>query len=307
MVTAHNVTTKRDIVNPLCYIGEGDAVTTPSNYGTTPTSPTYVIVGNTTEINPQPDIQHVDVMHLGSEDIVDAVKTGSLYAFNFKYLPINNTLAKYATQAAGGGTGSIDESLSFAWSEKIDGTTYYNLVKGFVPTSITGTLARGVWEYDITGVAKDIVPPNSTDQTPGTPTYPSETSTSPMSHSDGGASPFTWNSNTYGERRFSFTVTRDLAVVAVNGENDIIYAKAAGRTISFSAEVFMGTYTTDVNELHTDWEAKTARTATYEIGSSDTITFTNSVLTSWARTPAAGNTDAFIESITARAESCSIA
>lgn len=305
MVTAHNVTTKRDIVNPLAYIGEGDAVTTPANYGVTPSSSTFLIVGNNQEINPQPDIQHIDTMQLGSEDIVDAVKSGSLYAFNFKYLPIDTTLAKYIVQAPSG-TGTIDESLSFAWAERLNGITHFNLVKGFVGTSITGTLARGIWEFDITGIAKDITIAAITDPAPGTAVYPSETTTSPITHSAGGASPFSWNSNTYGERRFSFTVTRDLAIMAVNGEDDIIYAKNAGRNITFSTDIFTGTLTSDPRELQTDWEAKTARTATYEIGS-DTITFTKAVLTSWGRTHAAGTTDAVIESITARAESVAIA
>ena len=306
MVTAHNVTTKRDIVDPLAYDGEGDTVTTPANYGVTPTSATFNIVGNTQEINPQPDIQHIDTMQLGTEDIVDAVKSGSLYAFNFKYNPIDTTLAKFIVQAAGTGVGTIDESLSFSWSEKLNGITHYNLVKGFMGTSITGTLSRGIWEFDITGIAKDIVPANITDQAPGTPTYPNETGTSPITHSDGGASPFTWNSNIYAERRFSFTVTRDLAIMAVNGENDIVYAKNAGRNITFSTDVFTGTLTSNPRELQADWESKAARTADYEIGS-DTITFTKSVLTSWGRTHAAGTTDAVIESITARAESVAIA
>ncbi len=248
MVTAHNVTTKRDIVDPLAYDGEGDTVTTPANYGVTPTSATFNIVGNCTEINPQPDIQHIDTMQLGSEDIQDAVKSGSLYAFNFKFNPIDTTLAKFVVQAAGTGVGTIDESLSFSWSEKLNGIT----------------------------------------------------------HSDGGASPFTWDGDIYAERRFSFTVTRDLAIMAVNGENDIVYAKNAGRNITFSTDVFTGTLTSNPRELQADWEAKTARTADYEIGS-DTITFTKSVLTSWGRTHAAGTTDAVIESITARAESVAIA
>ena len=127
-----------------------------------------------------------------------------------------------------------------------------------------------------------------------------------MSHSDGGASPFVWDSNVYGERRFSFTVTRELAIMAVNGEDDIIYAKNAGRNVTFSTDVFAGTLTSNPRELQADWEAKTSRTADYEIGS-DTITFTKALLTSWNRAHAAGTTDAVIESITARAESVAIA
>jgi len=306
MVTAHNVTTKKDIVKPLQYVGETDVVTSPTSYGTTPSSAVFIIVGNTVEINEQPDIQHLDVGVLGSEDIIDEVKTGSLYAFSFKYLPISNVLADFVIDPSGGGVGSIDESLSFTWSENLDGVEFFHHIRGFVPTSITGTIARGTWEYDITGVCKDITIPSSSDGNPGTAVYLSaETSTSPISHIDGGASPFTWNTQAFGERRFSFTITRDVAVIAVNGESDIIYAKNAGRNIQFSTDVFIG-FTGKETDIQTDWEGKTPRTATYEIGS-DTITFTKSVLTGFSEAPAAGTTDAMIQSITARAESVAIA
>jgi len=70
--------------------------------------------------------------------------------------------------------------------------------------------------------------------------------------------------------------------------------------------VFIG-FTGKETTIQTDWEAKTPKTATYEIGSTDTITFTKSVLTGFSEAPAAGTTDAMIQSLTARAESVAIA
>ena len=89
MVTAHNVTTKKDIVKPLQYIQEtSNTLTTPTAYGTTPTSsPTFVAAGLNTEITLNPDVVHQDVDVLGSEDIVDAVKTGELYTFTTRFNP----------------------------------------------------------------------------------------------------------------------------------------------------------------------------------------------------------------------------
>ena len=88
-VTAQNITTKRDIVKELQYVTEGDSVTSPELFGVTPTSATFTIVGNNTEITINPDVQHFDQMVLGSEDIIAGVKTVSLYSFSIKYNPID--------------------------------------------------------------------------------------------------------------------------------------------------------------------------------------------------------------------------
>ena len=301
MVSAHNLTTKRDVVKPLQYIGETDVVTTPANYGVTPTSATFVIVGNNTEINPQPNIPHSDAVVLGSEDVIDAVKNGSLYSFSIRFNPFSNALILFGWNAVGGGTGSPDESLSFTYSFTLDGTENFQHIRGALPTSTTLTLDKGVWEAEIQYIAKDITIPNSTDGNPGTPVYlSSETTSQMLGQSDVGTTPFTWNIVNFGERRFTTTVTRDLAVMDVNGELDIVYAKAAARSITFSADVF-----TKNTSFLTDFEAKTKRAASYVFSTSPavTLTYTNCVVTGWTQTPQAGATDGWIESITARAES----
>lgn len=305
VVSAHNVTTKRDIVKELQYVGEGNSISTPSLYGTTPSSSSFTLVGNNTEINVQPDVRHMDVNVLGTEDVIDAVKTESLYAFTIRYNPIDLALWAYLWDASGGGAGSIDESLSFTYSYYLNGTEYYQHMRGCRPTSGTLSVSRGVWECNMTFIAKDITIPNTTDGNGGTPTYQTtETSSSPIVHSSGGGSPFTWNSVGYGERSFSTTVTRAMAVMAVNGETDITYTKPVSRSITFSTDVFAGTANNQTT-LYTDYEGKTARTASYKFTSSPskTLTYTNAVITDYSYTHAAGSTDALIESITARAES----
>jgi len=304
MVSAHNVTTKKDIVKELQFVTEGDSVSSPALYGVTPTSSTFALVGNNSEINIQPDVQHMDVSVLGSEDVIDAVKTQSLYAFTIRNNPINLDLWKYLWNAGGGGADSPDSSLSFTYSFNLNGTEYYQHMRGCRPTSGTLSVSRGMWDQSITFVAKDITIPNTTDGNT-TPTYQStETTSSPIVHSDGGGSPFTWNSVNYGERSFSTTVTRNMAVMAVNGEADITYTKAADRSITFTSDVFSGTASNET-ALYTDYEGKTARAASYKFNSTGpiTLTYANCILNDYSYTHAAGSTDALIESITCRAES----
>ena len=306
MVSAHNVTTKKDIVKELQFVTEGDSVSNAALYGVTPNSSTFALVGNNTEININPDVQHMDVNVLGSEDVIDAVKTQSLYAFSLRNNPVDLTLWKYLWNSSGTGALSPDSSLSFTYSFNLDGTEYYQHMRGCRPTSGTLSVSRGMWEQNMTFIAKDITVPATSTGDGGTPVYQtSETSSSPIVHSDGGGNPFTWNSVTYGERSFSTTVNRNMAVMAVNGENDITYAKATDRTITFTCDVFSGTASNET-AMYTGYEAKNARAASYKFNSTGpvTLTYANAIITDYSHTHAAGSTDALIESITARAESC---
>jgi len=301
-ISAHNVTTKRDIVKPLQYITEGDSVATASLYGVTPTSSTFIIAGNNTEINIQPDVQHMDTTVLGSEDVIGAVKTQSLYAFTMRNNPINLSLWKYIFNNAGGADSS-DSSLSFTYSFNLNGVEYFQHMRGCRATSGTLSVSRGVWEQNLTFIAQDITIPNTTDGNGGTPVYlSSETTADPLTHSSSSGSPFTYNSITYGERSFSTTVTRNMAVMAVNGENDITFTKATDRAITFTAEVFSGTNSSET-ALYTLYESKDADAASYKVDGSNTLTYANCVITDYAYTQAAGSTDALIESISVRAES----
>jgi hypothetical protein len=157
----------------------------------------------------------------------------------------------------------------------------------------------------MTFICKDITVPATSTGDGGTPVYQSaETTSSPIVHSDGGGSPFTYNSISYGERSFSTTINRNMAVMAVNGETDITYTKATDRAITFTADVFSGTNSSET-ALYTLYESKDADAASYKFTSAGTVTLTyaNAVITDYAYTHAAGSSDALIESITCRAES----
>lgn len=301
----HNIQTKRDFVKVLQYVGDGDSVTDPSLYGVTPTDPTFIAVGKVTDINLQPDIQHQDSDVLGNEDIIDAVKTGELHAFQISFEMRDTVLIDYAFAPSGGGVSSIDESLTFMFSEYLNGVENFTAMYGCRPTSCTATLNMGVWEATMTFIAQDITVPDATSPWAAeTPTHASEPATAAMSHSGAGADPLTWNSVTYPESRFSTTVTRGMALQKINGVDTIIYCKASTRRIEFSTDALIKT-----NVLEQDYTDKAKRACTYSISTSPSKTFTyvDCVITSHSRQKTASNADAFRESITARAESVTIA
>ena len=306
-MAAHNVQTKRDFIKILQYKGEGDSVTTPSLYAGTAirADTTFTAVGKVSDINLQPDIQHLDTEILGNEDIVDSVKTGELFAFQITFQMRDTALINYAFSASGGGVGSIDESLTFAFSERLDGAEFITAMYGCRPTSCTCTLDKGEWNANMTFICKEITLPVAIASSPftGTPVFASEPATAAMSHSGAGADPLTWNSVTYPESRFSTTVTRGMAIQSVNGELKIVYCKASTRRIEFSFDAFIKATT-----LETDYVNKTERTAGYSISTSPNkdFAFTECVITSHSRQKTASNTDAFRESVTARAGGVSI-
>lgn len=303
MATAHNITTKRDIVKVLQYATEGNTITTPANYGVTPVGSSWAAAGLNVEIDPQLDIRDIDVDILGSEDVVDAVKTEELFAFSCRFEMFDTVLPAYGINASGGGLGSIDASLTFLFSEYLDGTEYYTIMQGCRPTNTTVSLARGKWMCDMTFVAKEI-DLQTTSHGLGTQTFVTSLPTSsPMTHSGAGPDPFTWNSTAFPENNFSCTVSRTMAIEALNGQNGIIYAKPVGRSINFNVDVFTKNVT-----LETDFRNKTLRAANYSVSTSPNkdLAFTNCVIKTWRKVRSATSIDGVKEVISCRAETVAI-
>ena len=289
-------TTARDIVKPLQFVEEG---TSASTYGTTPTSPTWTAAGINVEITTDPRTVSEKIRALGSEDYADKVKTQENYAFSLKSKMLNTTLAKYGISAASG-TGTIGAHLSFLFSKYIDGTENYTRMVGCKPISTTISVNRGLWELDMTFHCQEIKD-ETTSGVAGSTYITSIPSGSPLNHSDQ-ASPFTWNSVSFMDRSFSMTVTRDLALLEVNGNVLVQGARAALRNISWSAEVYKKN-----TSLATDHYDAAERTFTYKIGSAETITFTEAAITSYRESHSGSNTDAAIESLSGEAKSVAIA
>ena len=290
-----NVTTRRDIVKPLQYVAEG---TTAATYGVTPTSPTFIAAGLNTEITLDPGIVYQKVYALGLEDYADSIKTQENYAFSLKSNIANTTLAKFGI-AAVNAAGTVAEHLSFSYSKYIDGTEYYTRIVGCKNVSTTLSVSRGLWEMDQVWHCQEIK--DETTSAVAGATYVSTPPTiTPLSHQDG-ASPFTWNSTVYPERRFSMTVTRDLSLLEINGNVLVQFAKAANRNISFNVDSYKKS-----TALLTDYYDQTQRTASYKIGT-ETATFTSAKITGYRESHSGTNNEANIESLTCEAESVAIA
>lgn len=290
--------TVRDIVKPLQYVEEG---TTAALYGVTPTaSPAFTAAGINVEINLDPKINSEIIRALGSEDYSDRVVTGEEYAFTLKSNMLNSTLAKYGTQAAGA-AGTVGASLSFLFSKNIDGTENYTIMNGCRPISTTLSVNRGLWQLEQTWHCKEIKDETTTHGLT-TPTFITAIpSGSPYKHQDQ-ASPLTWNTVNYPEKSFSTTVTRDLGLLEVNGQVLVQNSRAALRNISWSAEVAKKD-----TALLTDFYNHAKRAMSYKIGTAETISYVDSVITSYSEGHSGTSADIEYDRISGEARTISIA
>jgi hypothetical protein len=105
MATAHKIQTRRDIVKPLQYTSEGDSMVDPSKFGVLPAGPSLAMtaLGHVRDLTLQPDVQRIDTEVLGSEDIVNAILTSKLYAFQVTFEPTDEVMLQVAVDAAGTG------------------------------------------------------------------------------------------------------------------------------------------------------------------------------------------------------------
>ena len=295
MVSAHRIETRRDFVKPLQYVTEGDSGATPALFGVPVDSSTFVALGHVRDLNLQPDIQRIDTEVLGSEDVVNAILTSKLYAFQVTFEPTDEVFLKIATIPVAG-VGTVSESYTFTFSELLNGIENFTQMNGCRPTNTQLRLNQGVWECTMTFVCREITLPNTTDPNGGVPVYVTEPTASSISHS-AVADHFIWNAVITADSSFSLNVTRNYAVMTVNGETLIVYTFPVSRTVEFTVE----TYVKDVL-IETDWEAVTERAASYEFDATNTVDFINCVVSGYSKAKSSSGTDAFKESVTVRAE-----
>ena len=146
---------------------------------------------------------------LGSEDVYKHLSSGLLYSFEIAYQPISSALIRYGTQAQGGGAGTIDKSLSFLYSEDIDGVENYVFYKGARCDQVSVEITSEAVKVSQNFICREITTP-ATSHGLTTPTFAPANSAAPWTGADGGTNPFIHNSNSYDVDMFKFTVSRGL-------------------------------------------------------------------------------------------------
>jgi hypothetical protein len=273
-----------------------------STYGLTPTaSPVFTSAGEIESVSETTELALKRYRSLGMEDLYQFLKNGQMYSFEVVYQPISSALIKYGTQAQGGGTGTIDKSLSFLYSEDINDIENYVFYKGARCDQVSVEVTNDSVKVSQNFICKDITTPSTTHGLT-TPTFASANSAAPWTGTDGGSNPFTHNSNNYDVDKFKFTVARGLDAIRPNGETLIKLLIPTIRTITGEFDVVRKD-----TALITDCKNLTARAASYVLKSSvSTATFTDMVLTSFATSRQATATEALRDSLKFEARTISV-
>ena len=227
MTTYHTV---QDVVKELQHVEE-------VTYGTTPASPTFVNSGGIQEIAETNEMTTKRYRSLGNEDIYKLLKCGEVYSFSTKYNPATTALMRYGTEIAGG-TGTIEKSLSFLYSHKINTVENFVLFKGARTDSINVEIVPDDLTVTQNWICQDITTPNSAHGL-GVPVFASDFAGTPLCGPDTGANPLTINALNYDCVRFRFSVSRNLDARRVIGQNKIQFLIPSIRDIEVDFDILI--------------------------------------------------------------------
>lgn len=273
-----------------------------STFGTTPaSSPSFTSAGEIISVKENTEVAMQRYASIGAEDIYKFLKNGELYSFEVQYQPIDSALIKRGTQAQGGGSGTIDDPLSFVYSEDIDGVENYTFYLGARCDQVKVDVNSEAVLVAQNFLCKDIATP-TTSHGLTTPTFANANTGSPWTGSDSGSNPFTHNSLNYDTMKFGFTVARNLHAIRPNGETKIKFLVPTIRRITGEFDIIRKNTT-----LITDAKALTARSASYVLKSAvSTASFTDMVLTALSTSRQATQTEALMDSFKFEASAISV-
>ena len=210
-----------------------------TTFGTFPTNPTMEWIGTNLQYSHSADMGSISIRNLGSEDLKTVVKGADNYEVDLTYDIQNSTFLKYLVNAQGGGTGSIDKSLSLLIAPEINGTTQYLEILGARPDSgsIKWQLNKEI-EASVKLFAQSIPAYLSTDPT-GTGSHASDPGSNPWIFTDPGASGITVGATAYDVNELTVSFSRNLQRVRAIGQSTAKYIVPSVRDITFDLTILL--------------------------------------------------------------------
>lgn len=189
-------------------------------YATFPTNPAMLWIGVLEACNPRADMQSIMEPQLGTEDLKYILKGAEVYTVELEYALQNSTFTKYATQAQGGGAGSIDKSLSLLFSARlggIAGTENFLQLLGSRVGSLTLSARVGELTKARCQISGKALPIPFTASPIGAGSFATDPATNPFTFYDGGTNPVTVGAANPDVREISVTFERNLERLHVLG------------------------------------------------------------------------------------------
>lgn len=294
------IANQRDTTKQLQYVFE-DSRTTSGLWATTPSTPTFTQAGFNPTFTYTDQPEGVDIRILGNEGKTTRVLVGSSGLLDIKTNIVDSNLAVWFFNAASGGAGTIDDSMTFLFTHNVLGKDTYRVMKGCIPLNATLEIPnRGV--IALTGQVLVTAPSdeglfsaiNAAEFGGTTPTYASLLTGPVWTHLTGGVKPLTIGGNNYRDRGLRLNITRELSLLDSSGDTFVKFAKAAKKTITGTLTVFRidsinQARATALSEFDTTRVLKTAVS---------TVTFTNMQFQDHPTEKESDSSDAQMEELT---------
>src|SRR6266487_1938796 len=193
-----------------------------SSYGVLPGSPVFNCVGYEPRVMFRVDPKMLPIYQPGTED-TETIQSAAAreITWDIVYRPIDTGFAKYGVNSQGGGSGTIDKSLTLLMSVKLNAARPET-------TSITGR-AGGNLEIRVIGKAHTFPIPTQTD--PGY-TYATSSSAQPIQLKDGGITPLSIDGLPYDVTSVTVNVERNLSTIAQPGSHSAMIIIPQNRQIT---------------------------------------------------------------------------
>lgn len=271
-----------------------------TTYGVTPTSPTFIHAGPLVDLTENVDIGSIKYRQIGSRDIYSLIKTGEMYSFEITFNPLDELLIKYGVDLPGG-TGTIEKSLTFVKSQKINDVENFTLYKGCRCDSVDIEVTNdGAVEVSMTFLCREITTPSSTSGLT-TPTFASNPTTAPWTNITPGSGPLSVNSVVYDTPSFSMSVTNNLERIKPNGELIAKFVEPTLRDVTFEFDTWLKD-----TVLLADTKTLTPRSLEYKLSTDRKLVFTDAYLEAQETSDVTTATESKIQSFSGTAKSVAI-
>jgi Phage tail tube protein len=244
-----------------------------ATYGTTPaTSPVFLSAGKIKRFNFNIDAAVQRYRSVGLRKVIDFLNTGQMTSFEIEYQPFNTTLMKYGISDPNG-TGTIEKSLSFAFSKIINGVENFYFIKGAKTDSITIEVTKEMVNVTQSFLAREVSSPVTTANGGlTTPSWAAVPTGIPWVGKNGGTDPFTYNSVVWDTPRFNVEVAWNLDPGQPNGHDLIKFLDPTNKDCNVDFDVWQKDAT-----FIADLKAGARRNMTYTLNSASSaiLTITN--------------------------------
>ena len=220
------------VVDTIQYVEE-------STFGTFPTNPTMNWVGVDMQYSDNADMGSILIRNLGSEDLKYVEKGADNYDITLDYAIQTSAFLKYLANSQGGGSGSIDKSLSLVIAPKVNATTEYLAISGCRPDSGSIKWQLGKELRANVKLFAQTIAAYSTTSPVGTGTFATDPGTAPWIFTSPGSSGITIGGTAYDINDLTISFKRNLNRVRAIGQSTARYIVPTVRDITFDVTILL--------------------------------------------------------------------